>query len=121
MKTQSVSFQGGLNARNILSPQLRDAVEKSPAAKRFGMFYNADVVESLVGSKSKKDVAYSGLFFDNIRPRNIFVGLFDFITGRSSKRYKGFYFVSGHETENGLISTLGKLKKNTFLKMVKEK
>lgn len=121
MKTQSVSFQGGLNARKILSPQLRDAVEKSPASKRFSMFYSADVTETLIGSKSKKGVAYSGLLFDNIRPRNILVGLFDFVTGRSSKRYKGFYYTTGHETDTGLAGSLGKLKKNTFLKMVKGK
>ncbi len=120
MKTQCVSaaqFTGGLKISGNVSNDVKTALKASPAAKRFGLFYNANVSQMKLESQSKKGTVYSGLLFDNIRPRNILVGMFDFITRR--KIYEGFYFKSGKQNETGLIEVLGNLKKNTFLKMVK--
>lgn len=118
MKTQCVSFQGGLNIHSTVTPEVRQAIKKSPALRRFGMLYSASVSQIRLGSHSKMNVIYSGLSIDNIKPRNIFVALYDFVTGRSVKRYDGLNFSSGKETDKGLIEVLGQMRKNSFLKMI---
>lgn len=118
MKTQNVSFQGGLNLHKSVSPEVSEAIKKSPAMKRFGMLYNADVYHIMMGSGSKKEVTYSSLAIDNVRPRNLLVSLFDFVTGRSKKRYAGLHFNSHQQTDKGLAEVLGKMKKNSFVRMI---
>lgn len=117
MKTQCVSFQGGLNIHKTVSPDLTKAIKTSPAMKRFGMFYNADISSIRIGSENLEQ-SYSGLLIDNVKPRNIFVALYDFVTGRRDKMYRGINFNSDKETDAGLIQLLGAMKKNAFVKMI---
>lgn len=121
MKTQSVSFQGGMNIHSSVTPEVRQAIKKSPAMRVFGMLYHADVYQQRIGSFSKQGVSYSGLSFDNIKPRNLLVSLYDFVTGRNIKRYRGLNFNSGEETDTGLIKRLAEMKKNSFLNMIVDK
>ena len=119
MKTQSVSFQGRcrLNINNSVSAEVRNAIETSPAMKRFSKMYDAEVYQMDLGSSTKRGTTYAGLLLDNVKPKNIFVAIFDILTGRKKKRYRGITFNS-HKDEAGLIKQLGKMNKNTFLKMI---
>lgn len=119
MKTQSVSFQGRcrLNINNSVSAEVRNAIETSPAMKRFSKMYDAEVYQMDLGSSTKRGTIHAGLLLDNVKPKNIFVAIFDILTGRKGKRYQGIIFNS-HRDEAGLIKQLGKIKKNTFLKMI---
>lgn len=121
MKTQcvsSVNFQGGLSIVKSVAPEVRTAIEKSPAMKRFGMLYNAEVSQARVASRRDKKVSYSSLIVDNVRPRNVFVAFFDFVTGRSKKRFNGIYYNPRQQTDAGLIGALCDMKKNSFLKLI---
>lgn len=117
MKTQSVSFQGGVKIHKTVTPQVRQAIETSPAMKRFGKMYDAEIFQLNIGSSVKHDAVYAGLFLDNVKPKNVFVAIFDIITGRKKKRYRGITFNSQRD-EAGLIKQLGKMNKNTFLKII---
>lgn len=120
MKTQNISFQGGLNIHRTVSPEVRQAIKKSPAMKRFGRMYNAEVSQIEMSSSAKNNAFCAGLFLDNVKPRNIFVSIFDIITGRQRRRYRGLTFNS-RQDEAGLVEQLGKMKKNSFVKMIIEK
>ncbi len=120
MKTQNISastFQGGVKIHQTVSPELTKAIKTSPAMKKFGMFYSAEVSSIRIGSHDMKQ-SYSGLCIDNVKPRNIFVSIYDFVTGRKDKMFRGINFNSHRETDAGLIQLLGTMKKNEFVKMI---
>lgn len=117
MKTQSVSFQGGLYVHSA-QPEVKSAINNSSAMRMLGRFYNANIAQVDIASRSKKGVVYSGLCIDNIKPKNIFVTFYDFVTGRGAKRCEQIYFNSGKETPNGLVEVLRQMKKNSFVKMI---
>ena len=125
MKTQSVSatsFQAnGLRFCKDVTPEVKKAIEASPAMKRFGLFYNANISQIRMASESKRFESYSGLAISDVRPRNFLVGLFDFFTGRYIKRYAGINFSSNKQTDAGLAQVLAGMKKNSFLKMIIDK
>lgn len=122
MKTNSVSpvsFNGGLKFTMISSEPVAEAVKKSPAIKRLGTFYKAQVYDVFLdGSNKHKDISYLGLVIDDIKPRNIFVHLFDFVTGRKGRMCASLQFNSLRQTDGEFIEVLQKMKKNTFTRMI---
>lgn len=117
MNVKNVAFSGGLHIDKSMSPAVKDAVKNSSAIKYFGKFYNADISQTQLYSGTKKGVIYSGLGFDNIKPKNIFVALYDLIKGHYVKSCcSNFNFNSGRKSENGLIEVLSKIDKKHIIK-----
>ncbi len=121
MNVKNVSFSGGLNIDESVSKKVAAAVKESSAMKYFEKFYSADVFETRMFSEHNKDVIYLGLSFENIKPKNKFVALYDFIKGRRNRSYNGsFDFNSGRRSEDGLINYLKKIDKKYFIKKFRE-
>ncbi len=111
-------FSNGIKIADNISPRLSEAIQTSSAVKKLGKFYNTTVYPTICYTPDNIASNSYGLRFSSVKPKNIFVKLYNFLTNR---KYKGIFFALNSKNEDEIIEALGSLSKNSLIKSLKVK
>lgn len=118
MRTEKVGIQnqtsfGQLNIKKGagLTDKIAEAIEVSPAMKKFGRRYNAEVYYQEFSDKAHKKI-YKGLTFDDVHPTNIFFAFWDRLRGIMPEFGNFVHYNSYKTTEAEFAEAIKGLGKN---------
>lgn len=118
MKTESIkSYNPQFKALKIrpgdlCNQDIADKILSSPAIKKFGKKFDAELNVQMYASSRREKVNYYGILFSDVQPATLFG---KFLSLFKPKRYTAIHYNSGEETVPGFLELLQKLKKNTII------
>ncbi len=107
---------GMLNIKRCegITDKVVEAIEASPAMKKFGKRYNADVYYQEF-SELGSDKVYKGLVIDNVEPRNIVYKVMDILDGIMPEFGNFLHYNSYRTTEAEFAEAIKGLGKNEII------